>query len=131
MAFATDTFVLINIKQDFFHGKMTELIFVGGFLLAGMFLDGNEFFLGRIRISLFSLGLVEEVQLTFDIVIPFFAGFAKEFLGKEVDLFLEDLFAFDVFFFAFVGNFEQGIKVLNSNVQFLDGILKFYKLTIP
>ena len=82
--------------------------------------------------------LVEEVQLTFDIVIPFFAGFAKEFLGKKIDLFLENLFAFDMFFFelgiffiSFVGSFEKGIKVLNSSVQFLDGILEFYKLPIP
>ena len=40
-------------------------------------------------------------------------------------------FALGMFLVSFVGSFEQGIKVLNSSVQFPDGILKFYKLPIP
>jgi hypothetical protein len=96
-----------------------------------MLLNGNEFFLGRIRISLFSLGFIEEVQLTFDIVVSLFAGFAKEFLGKKVDLFLENLLALDMFFFALIGGFEQRYKTVYLIALFFYGIFELYKLTIP
>ena len=97
---------------------------------SGMFFDSDEFIFDRVRRCLFGFCLIEKIHLAFDVIASFFAGFAKEFFGKIIDLFLKIVFALDVFFFAFVGCFDQGIKVLDRDIQFLDGILQLYELLV-
>ena len=97
-----------------------------------MFFNSDEFIFKRIRSILFSfrLSLIEKIHLAFDIIAAFFAGFAKEFFGKIIDLFLKFFFTLDMLFFALVSGFDQSIKVLDRDIQFLNGILQLYELLV-
>ena len=127
---STDPLIFRDVKIDFLNWKVCKFISHCGFSLPGMFLDCDEIFFLWIRSCLFSLGLIEEIQLSFEIIISFFAGFAKEFLGKIIDLLLENLLFLQMFLLAFVGSVNEGIEILYCSIQFFDGILQLNELLV-
>ncbi len=123
-AFPAESFIFGDIQIFFLRRDSGKLIRHGGFLLAVMLFDGDEFLLIRITRLLFDLSFIKKAELSFDIIRTFFAGFTKEFLGQIVDLFPENLL-------AFLGIIDHGIQVSDRDVQFLYCVLKLYELLIP